>query len=225
MDTKMPIESITKAEKAYQLIRDSILSGELPPRSKIVISRVASQFGISNIPVREALKQLEAEGLVEIIPHTGAQVAAFDAKLLRELYPLRILLEGYAARLSAERSTPADIKRFRKHIKTIDKAIRAGDLTNIGRLNHDFHMDVYRIGGNQRLIGYIEDLWQKSAMAHIVFRIEPSRAKSSNKEHSVIIDAIEQGDGELAEKLVADQNQRSFEILLKHLEQDERERG
>lgn len=221
MNTKKPIDTVTKAEKVYQLIHESIMSGELPPRSKIVISRVASEFGVSNIPVREAIKQLEVEGLVEIKPHVGVYVATFDAQLIRELYPLRMLMEGYAARLSAERCTPTDIKRFRSHIKTMEKAIRSGDMINMGRLNHDFHLDIYRVGGNQRLLGYIDDMWQKTAMAHIVFRLEPTRAKASNKEHIAIIDAIEQGDGNLAEKLVVEQNQRSMAILLECLEKDE----
>lgn len=221
MNTKKLIDTVTKAEKVYQLIRESIMSGELPPTSKIVISRMASEFGVSNIPVREAIKQLEVEGLVEIKPHVGVHVAAFDAQLLRELYPLRMLLEGYAARLSAERCTPTDIKRFRSHIIIMEKAIRRGDMTSMGRLNHDFHLDLYRVGGNQRLLGYIDDMWQKTAMAHIVFRLEPSRAKSSNKEHIAIIDAIEQGEGDLAERLIVEQNKRSMGILLECLEKNE----
>jgi DNA-binding GntR family transcriptional regulator len=221
VDVEMPIESNTKAEIAYQRIRASILSGELAPNTKIVITHVANKFGVSNIPVREALKRLEAEGLVTITPHTDAHVAPFDAQLLRELYPIRILLEGYAVRLSAERRTPADTERFRGHIATMERAILDGDMAQMGRLNYDFHVDVYQVGGNQSLVRYIKDLWQNTGMAHMVFPLVPSRAATSNHEHKAIVDAIEKGDGALAETLLIKQNQRTMKILLKYLEKQE----
>jgi DNA-binding GntR family transcriptional regulator len=221
VDAEMPITNSTKAEKVYQRIRASILSGELAPNTKIVITHLARQFGVSNIPVREALKRLEAEGLVVITPHTDTHVAAIDAQLLREIYPIRILLEGYAARLAAGRRTRADIDRFRNHIAAMDRAIRANDMTNMGRLNHGFHLDIYQVGGNRSLVGYIKDLWQKTGMAHMVFPLHPSRAKSSNREHKAIVDAIEKGDGAGAERLLAEQNERTMKILLQDLEKDQ----
>ena len=218
--TENPILNNTKAEHAYQRIRTSILSGEWAPNSKIVISHLARQYGVSNIPIREALKRLEAEGLVTITPHTDAHVAAFDAHLLREIYPMRILLEGYAVRLAAQRRTPADIDRFRGHIATMDRAILDGDMTQMGRLNHNFHVDIYQVGGNQSLVRCIKDLWQKTAMAFTVFPLNPSRAKTSNREHKAIVDAIEKTDGVLAEKLLIEQNERTMKILLQHLEKE-----
>jgi DNA-binding GntR family transcriptional regulator len=202
-----PLVNNTKAEIAYQRIRNSILSGELAPNTKITISHVASKFGVSNIPVREAIKRLEAEGLVVITPYTGVYVAAFDEQLLEEVYPLRALLEGYAARLATGLRTTDDINRFQEHIDAMDQAIRSGDMAQMDRLNYNFHIDVYQVSGNQHLVRYIEDMWQKTALARIVFRFYPSRAETSNSEHKAIVDAIKKGDGELAERLVADQNQ------------------
>lgn len=220
MDFETPLVNSTKAESAYQRLRNSILSGKLAPNAKITISHVARQFGVSNIPVREAIKRLEAEGLVEITPHTGVRVAAFDAQLLRELYPLRILLEGYAARLAAEMRTTDDIDRFQGHIAAMDRAIRSANMAQMDRLNYDFHIAVYKASGNRNLVRYIEDMWQKTALARIVFRFYPSRAESSNREHKAIVDAIKKKDGNLAEKLIAQQNQRTMNILLNHLKQE-----
>jgi DNA-binding GntR family transcriptional regulator len=215
-----PITTDTKSDQVYRRIRQSIFSGKLAPGEKLVASRVARELVVSNIPVREALKRLEAEGLVTVVPHAGARVAPLDASLLRELYPVRALLEGYAARLAAKNRKQEDILRLNGQIDSMTACINDGDFFRMGRLNYTFHMDIYALSGNHSLVQLIGDIWQKTAMARIVFHLTPERAKASNKEHRDILRALEEGRGDLAERLVVRQNELTLDLLIAHLEKE-----
>ncbi|RLA82489.1 MAG: GntR family transcriptional regulator, partial [Deltaproteobacteria bacterium] len=90
----------TKSAAIYRFLKQDILNGRLRPGEKLVASKVAEAYGVSIIPVREALNRLRAEGLVTIIPHTGAYVTEIDLEDLKDLYPIRGVLEGFATRLA-----------------------------------------------------------------------------------------------------------------------------
>jgi DNA-binding GntR family transcriptional regulator len=217
MKTDDAIRSETKADQIHRRVKHSLLTGEIAPGEKLVISQMAERFKTSIIPVREALGRLEAEGLITVIPHTGAHAREIDLNVLREIYPLRGVLEGYAVRLASERLTPEDFQGLREMIRRMDDAIAAKDFTLMGEINTEFHMTLYRASGNRTLIRLIEDFLQKTFLARLVFRFRPYRARESNREHRRIVDALESGKAEKAERLIIRQSEKTLELLNRHL--------
>ena len=212
------IKSETKADQIHDRIKQSILKGEIAPGEKLVISQLAERLKTSIIPVREALGRLEAEELITVVPHTGACVKQIDLNTLREMYPLRGVLEGYAVRLASERLTTTDFHGLTRIIQQMDDAIADRDFVLMGELNTEFHMMIYRASGNQTLIRLIEDFLQKTFLARLVFRFKPFRARQSNREHRRIVDALEKGKTAAAERLIIRQSEKTLELLNRHLE-------
>lgn len=218
MLNKDAIVSETKADQIYHRIKNAILKGEFSPGEKLIIRQLAERFSTSIIPVREALKRLESDHLITVVPHTGAHVKEIDLAELRELYPLRGILEGYAVRLAAERIGTSEIAALQALIEEMDTAIEASDFVLMGELNIRFHMRLYKASGNQALIRLIEDMLQKTYLARLVFRFNPKRARKSNREHRQILDALTNGKVKQAEKLIIRQSETTLVLLNDHIE-------
>lgn len=212
------IISETKAEQIYHRIKASILKGEILPGEKLVIHQLAEHFKTSPIPVREALGRLEAVNLVTVIPHTGVYVKEIDLESLRELYPLRGVLEGYAVRLAVEKIGPNDLAKLKELIQEMDNAGSDKDYALMGRLNIEFHRTIYTASGNLTLTNMINGLWEKTSFARLVFKFKPFRAKDSNKEHKMIVEALENKNSKRAEKLIIRQSEKTLQLLNLHLE-------
>src|SRR2546429_8814054 len=113
----------TKTEMVYEKLKEEIITGLLDQGEKIVAREVARQMGVSDIPVREALKKLESEGLVENIPHVGSSVSTTNLKTAREIFAVRLELESYAARLAAKNANASQIDELQKIVDAIDRNI------------------------------------------------------------------------------------------------------
>jgi DNA-binding GntR family transcriptional regulator len=207
------ISNETKSEQIYRRIKTSILKGEIPLGEKLVIRQLATHFKTSIIPVREALSRLEAENLVSVVPHTGVYVKGIDLECLREIYPLRGVLEGYAVRLAAENIVAEDFVKLKQLIAQMDDAVAGKDFDLMGKLNIKFHRIIYTASRNKTLIALIDDLWEKTFFARLVFKFQPYRAKDSNQEHKKIVEALETGNPQKAEKLIIRQSDKTLNLL------------
>lgn len=190
MKPRESISNETKSEKIYQRLKASILNGEILSGKKLVISQLASYFNTSIIPVREALSRLEAESLVNIIPHTGVYAKGIDLTLLREIYPLRGVVEGFATRLSVGQLSSTDLEVLHNLMEQMDHAAATESYELMGELNIEFHKKIYSACGNDTLIKLINDLWEKTFFARFVFTVDPSRAKKSNEEHRMLFESL-----------------------------------
>ena len=151
----------TKSDYAYRQVRDRILSGELQPGAVIQQRDLASLIGISTTPLREALKRLKSEGLVELDAHRDARISPLRAEEARDLLELRKSLDPLAAGLAAQRRTNADIQAIRAaHVQVAP--LPTGP--EIGQLvaHRNFHAAIYRASHNDLLIGALEGLWDKA---------------------------------------------------------------
>lgn len=211
------IKNETKAEKIHHRLKQAILKGDIAPGEKMVISQLAQKYKTSIIPVREALGRLEAENLVTVIPHTGTYAREIDLKVLREIYPLRGILEGYAVRLAYPNLSETDFVRLKDTIEQMDKAIAKNDFGLMGDLNTEFHMIIYRASQNTILIQLIEDFLQKTFLARLVFKFKPYRSIESNNEHRQIVAALENGMADIAERLIILQSEKTLALLNDHL--------
>src|SRR3954451_18572386 len=131
------------AEAALERLRESIIMGELTPGTPLRLEDLARQLGMSISPIREAVRQLEALGLAEHVPHHGAKVMGLDVEELRELFAIRLSLEGMAVRRAAELVEPAEAESARRHLLGYDDARRRGDIRAAVRAHGAFHFVLY----------------------------------------------------------------------------------
>lgn len=182
-------------------LRRLVITGELPPGSRLVEDRLADRLGVSRNPVREALQTLANEGFVTITPRRGAVVAEITAAQAEELFDVRLALESLAARTAARRAGPADLAALQDVLDRAATATRNGQLDLLAALNTEFHDVVVTSGGN----GYLSLLVAPMARrVQWVFRASaPQRALSSWTEHEAILNAIAAGDEESAALLAS----------------------
>jgi DNA-binding GntR family transcriptional regulator len=147
------------AEAALERLREAIIMGELTPGAPLRLEDLARQLGMSISPIREAVRQLEALGLAEHVPHHGAKVMRLDVEELRELFSIRLALEGMAVRRAAELLEPAAKDRARLQLTAYDEARRRGDVREAVRAHRAFHFAVYEAARSPWLLRLIRPAW------------------------------------------------------------------
>lgn len=192
----------SKVDIVYRAILSGIKKGEYLPGDRIVISRVARENGCSEIPVREALRRLESEKLVELLPNRGAVVSRVSKSFLSQLFAVKAILESGAVRLAADNLTPAQLKRLRGLARDMVAAFEAGNLKQCSALNHKFHITLYRTTGNDVLVDYIDELWNKWPTGHYANAIPDEWYRISMQQHFELLDALEAGDKDKAEEII-----------------------
>ncbi|WP_295447200.1 GntR family transcriptional regulator [uncultured Thiodictyon sp.] len=201
----LPEETSTIADRVFGQLRLAIVEGKIPAGSKISEPETAARLGISRGPLREAMRRLEACNLVERRPNIGARVITLSNEQLIEIYLIREALEGMAARLAAERMSTAGIKDIKALLEQHRREIARDDWQAYFQKegDMDFHYRIVQGSGNQRLIGILcDDLYHLARMYRCQFGMVSNRARDALKEHELIVDAIAERDGELAELMM-----------------------
>jgi len=193
---------LTLREKILETIREAILKGSLKPGEKVAEPELAERFGISRTPIREAFRQLESEGYLAVIPRKGAVVASLSERDVEEFYAIKSILEGYAARMAAEKMSDKDIEKLENINDRLEKLAREGDVKNFFRVHNDFHEAFIRAAGNEKLLELISQLLLKFNRLRMASLSLPGRMEISVQEHRKILDAFKRREGELAESLV-----------------------
>jgi len=185
---KSDITVISKKQQAYEFIRSQIYNGTYGAGYRIVIDRVAQELELSNSPVREAIQQLEAEGIVQIIPYSGAVVQVFNEFDYVDVMVVLSALEGVATALACNSLTDADIAKLEQINDAIKKAVDEYDFDQIGDLNLKFHTVIHERCGNSYLVDKLRQTWQRLAQIRKSgYSLVPQRAKISIKEHEELI--------------------------------------
>ena len=185
---------MTKQERAYRAIRERILNGTYGPGYRIVIDSLAEELSISALPVREAIRRLEAEGLVVYRANAGAQVAPAEPSVFEEEATVLALLEGYATALAAPFLDDADIERLRDINASMVEAMEELDPLRFGRLNHEFHALINDHCPNAALLDMLRELARRlDAKRRTVFVHIPYRGKTSVAEHEQLIELLAGG--------------------------------
>jgi len=183
---------VTKQERVYDALRERILSGAYGPGYRVVIDALAEEFSVSALPVREAIRRLEAEGLVVYRPNAGAQVAPADPSVFEEEMTVLALLEGLATSLASPNLGPTEIARMRDVNGQMTQAMEQLDSLRFGRLNQEFHAIIYEKCPNGALLTLLRDVARRlDAIRRTVFVQIPYRGAASLKEHAELIDLIE----------------------------------
>jgi len=215
----MVIVSKTKNVAVYNKLRQNIIKGKLKPGQKVVMAELAKAFGLSETPVREAIRRLESEGYIDFTPHMGAIVTKIDEGELVEIYLIRIALEELATRLASPHITEKDIDFLNKKNREMEIAIQQGRYEILAGINKLFHLRIYKAAPFPRLYKMICDLWDTFERWPSVFAYVPERAAASVEEHKKIIQALRAGDMEQADRLIKEQKERTLEALQKYMAQ------
>lgn len=189
-------------QEVLSSMRTAILSGRLKAGERIVEAQIAEQMSISRGPVREALLELEAEGLVLKRPYKGTYVATFSARDIREIYSLRGLLEGYAARLAACRVQPADIARLEGIVARMRETADAEELDTFVETDIEFHREICRLSHHQLLL----QSWTNLVSRVRLFLTLADQVYFTTEHiigtHLPTLEALRAGDPDLAEKTI-----------------------
>ena len=182
----------SKADYAYAEIRKSIVDGRQEPGARLVIEQLARQLDVSVVPVREAIRRLEAEGFVTYIRNIGATVATIDLSRYAETVETLAILEAAATGLAAPMISKDDLRAARRVNTELRRSIKQLDPVRFTAKNHEFHEILYRRCPNGHLLAMVVDQWQLLAgIRRTGFSLVPERASGSVAEHDQLLELIE----------------------------------
>lgn len=187
--------------RVFNKIREDILSGAYQENDELKESTLAIELGVSRTPVREALRQLELEGLVTIIPNKGAYVTGITSKDIHDIYVIRSYLEGLCAKWACENITDEQIEALDEILYLSEFHSSRGHKEQLVELDNKFHDLIYKASGSKILNHVLSDFHHYVERIRKITLSHPIRATKSSKEHAAILDAIKKRDGDLAEKL------------------------
>jgi DNA-binding GntR family transcriptional regulator len=190
-----------------RVIRDEVLAailrGDFKPGDRITEPMIASRLGVSRVPVREALRDLEAMGLLESRKHAGVLVRQLSAKETADLYELRSVLDAFAGRIAATKADPALVAVLEQRLATMEAATQGKDLMAYYEANVHFHWDIIQACGNSQIIETYRGAVQKLHMARLKNLSTDVGILNSLTEHHAMVNAIRNGQADLCEKLMA----------------------
>jgi DNA-binding GntR family transcriptional regulator len=189
------------SEKAYQLIKHKIVTLELPPLSPIEEQALMEDLGLGRTPIREALQRLAAEGLVIIAPRRGMFVADISITDLQKIFELRMVLEGFCARLAAHRATKDQLVEMEELIRKLDD-VPVGDNRALMDIDEGFHELLYQAGDNEFLSDTLKRLHALSLRLWYLVLNRLGSVRGAMDQHIGITDALRAGDADRAETLV-----------------------
>lgn len=208
---------LTIADYVRDAIRSQILHGDHPLGAKLDQQALAEALGVSVIPVRESLRQLEAEGLVRIYPRRGAFVADLSLDELQEIYLIREVLEALATRLAVPHFSPRDLETLAESIEHMEEATVAQDFARLLDLNRTFHFTIYNASGRPLLLTMIEQMWGRSALYRRLYTYLPERAPQALAEHQAIYAACQKGNAGAASEAIRNNVRQTVEGILQSL--------
>jgi DNA-binding GntR family transcriptional regulator len=208
-----------------ELLRREILEGERKPGERIRQEAVARACGTSRIPVRQALHQLQSEGLITWTAHVGARVAKLDLAELDEIYLIRERLEPLALAQSVPRLTDDQRNRLRGYVEQMESVANERNPSHWVSLDRDFHLSSYSAANMPRLLTMIEGLWNATQQYRRVYAGLPHRLDLAHAEHRLLIEAIERRDPDDAARLGLAHIRRTRLTLDRHPEIFEGETG
>ncbi|MEG3615237.1 GntR family transcriptional regulator [Isoptericola haloaureus] len=186
--------AVSKADQCYEILRQGIMEGTFAPGHRLVIDKLAREYGISSVPWRESLRRLEAEGWIDIVRNAGAVVKTFDTDSWEQTMQLLARLEGYATALSAPRLSGDELDHARHLNHEMRRALEGFDPARFGALNRQFHQLLCSRCDDPRLSSLVTDEWTRlEIIRRSAFWYAPGRALASLAEHDGLIDLIAGG--------------------------------
>ncbi|MGC8907792.1 MAG: GntR family transcriptional regulator [Desulfomonilaceae bacterium] len=200
-------------EEVARHIREMIRTGVLNQGDRIIEKDLCANLGISRTPLREALRGLASEGLVNVIPHRGAYVTKPSIRDIKEMFEVMSLLEGYCARKAAEAMTTDELETLQNLHNDLERFYENRDAESYLEVNHRFHCTVQNAADNKILTGMIEGLREKMLLYRHRQLYLPNRFDASIQEHRELMDALRARDGQRAEAAMAAHLMNQCQVL------------
>jgi len=210
----IPLTRRRLVDDATQALREAILEGRIESGARLRQTDLAARLGISRTPIREALGRLEHEGLIELLPQGGVRVALLRAEEAVELYDLREVLDGLAARLAAERAEPPSLARLGRALRRMAECVERGDPGPWFGAHVAFHEEIVRAAGNRHLQRLGATVRLSIRHFHPLLLKTEDRLAAAYREHRAIHEAIAARDGVAAERLARAHIQSAKAIVL-----------
>ena len=208
------VESKPIREIAYETLKHAIITGQIPAGSRIVETEYADKLHISRTPLREALRKLERDGLVEYVLRRGVVVRAFTIADVEEIYTIRNALEMITLPAIIENATPEDIRSMREKLHKMDVYIAKDDVESVSPLARSFHDQLTAISGLNRILRVIQSQDEYIRRFSAMSIAKETRRKSAHEEHYTLLEYVENKDLENFEKLMRKHIERSKETCL-----------
>ena len=209
MNEYLPLRDVV-----FNTLRQAILRGELKPGERLMEIQLANKLGVSRTPIREAIRKLELEGLVLMIPRKGAEVAEITEKNMRDVLEVRKALEELAVQLACDKITKEEIEEMKKAAEDFKKILKSKDITEIAEADVRFHDIIYMATDNQKLIQLLNNLREQMYRYRIEYLKKKECYPQLLNEHQTIIDAIAGHDKELATKLTSQHIKNQAETVV-----------
>lgn len=200
--------------RVFHKLRDDILSGKYEEHEELKEVAIGEELGVSRTPVREAFRQLELEGLIQIIPNKGAYVTGITEKDVQDIYMIRSLLEGLCARWATEHITKEQMEEMEENIYLAKFHAQKGHLDQLAELDNRFHDIMYEACNSKMLEHQLKDFHQYVLRVRKKTLNNANRGPKSNEEHEQIMEAIKAGDADLAEKLANQHMINAYENMV-----------
>ena len=212
------VVSTLAKDRIAAILREEILTRNLKPGQKIMEKELCEKLGVSRTPLREAIRNLEIEGLVESIPNKGSRVKIMTMKDIVNIFELRIELEAMATRKSVPHLTEEELNNLRTLQTELKEATERSAWKEVDLLNKKFHSTLMSQGSNDRLLAIIEQLHQVGSIIRISTFSIPGRSLKGIEEHEAILQAASEKDADVAAALIKRHLENARDTLLKHLE-------
>jgi len=209
------------SQKVYRVLKTEIIKGSLKPGTKLSEGKIAEQMGVSRTPVREALKELSAEGFVKMNPNQAVVVSNASVEDVQEVLQIRGVLEGLAARLATKMISEEEIKELEKYQKQMEYYTKKDDVLAFGEMDAELHELILNVCSNNWLIQIRKNLSDQAHRYRIRSLSVPGRLKYSLKEHQEIVEALKRKDAEQADRLSQKHIENVLANILAHKKKEE----
>ncbi|MDD2972408.1 MAG: GntR family transcriptional regulator [Lachnospiraceae bacterium] len=202
--------------RVFSKLREDILSGKYKEQEELREVAIGEELGVSRTPVREAFRQLELEGLIQIIPNKGAYVTGITPKDVRDIYMMRSLLEGLCARWATENISEEKMEEMEENIYLSEFHAQKGHYEQLAELDNRFHEIMYESCNSKMLEHTLRDFHQYVLQVRKKNLASIQRGKASNHEHKLIMEAIKEKDASKAEQLANTHMINAYQNMINH---------
>ncbi len=214
LDSYQPLRDVI-----FETLRKAIISGDIKPGERLMEVSLAEQMGVSRTPVREAIRRLEAEGLVTMVPRKGTHVSELSSKDIIDVLEVRGALDKLATSLAAKRVQPQQIRALESIHRQFISCVEKGNMEGAIRKDIEFHDAIYAASGNSRLIGVLSSLKEHVYRFRVIYLRDLNIAEHVEQEHQQILDALKEHNEELAAKISEQHIRNQMDAIVEALNQ------
>lgn len=216
-------EFLPLRDVVFNTLRQAILTGELKPGERLMEIHLANKLGVSRTPIREAIRKLELEGLVTMIPRRGAEVAQITEKSMNDVLEVRRAMDALCVELACDRITPEELEQLKEACDAFEAAVKTSDVKKIAQADVALHDIIVRATGNQRLIQLVNNLSEQMYRYRFEYIKDSSQHERLVEEHRIIYQSIVQKDKETASQAAKTHIDNQEKSIIRQIRLDRQE--